>query len=318
MSKQNSDTKNIRDCLGILDKPEEGQTKSIVSKFSNLRIWTKGDQRAPHKPLLILLALANCQQGKRRLLPFSELEEKLKELLADFGPPRKTIRTVPPFWRLTNDGVWDIPDSNKIQLQASGEPSKQALIKQEICGGFSKDIFEFLKNRPESLLQLAQEILSEHFPETIHEDILLSVGLQPVTSDYATLKLKRDPNFRTKVLTVYNYQCAVCGFDMRLGNNPVCLEAAHIKWHQAGGPAIEQNGMALCTMHHKMFDLGVFTLDKDYHVKVSMHVNGNCGLEEWIYKYVDKQINLPRSTNYYPEPSFTGWHVKEVFKGYKS
>jgi putative restriction endonuclease len=38
------------------------------------------------------------------------------------------------------------------------------------------------------------------------------------------------------------------------------LEAAHIKWFQAGGPDIEANGLAMCSLHHKLFDLGVFTI----------------------------------------------------------
>jgi putative restriction endonuclease len=31
---------------------------AIVKKFDKLNIWRQGDQRAPHKPLLILYALA--------------------------------------------------------------------------------------------------------------------------------------------------------------------------------------------------------------------------------------------------------------------
>lgn len=302
--------------LSTSDEIEANLAKSISSKFSSLKVWVNGDQRAPHKPLLVLLALANCQQGKQRLLPFAELQEKLKQLLIDFGPARRSIKTVPPFWRLKKDGLWDIPGSDEIQVSSAGDPSKQALVSQKICGGFPEDIFCFLSSRPEVVSQLANEILTEHFPETIHEDILLSVGLQPVDANNAAPKAKRDPDFRNKILTVYHYQCAICGFDMRLGNNPVCLEAAHIKWHQAGGPAIEQNGIALCSMHHKMFDRGVFSLDDDYTVKASMHVNGSSGLDEWLYRYVGKQIILPRSRDYFPARSYTEWHLREVFKDY--
>lgn len=66
-------------------------------------------------------------------------------------------------------------------------------------------------------------------------------------------KRSRDPNFRNKILRAYKYSCAVCGFNVRLGNNLVGIEAAHIKWHQAGGPDREDNGIALCSMHHKLF-----------------------------------------------------------------
>lgn len=40
---------------------------------------------------------------------------------------------------------------------------------------------------------------------------------------------KRDPKFRDYVLTAYEYRCAVCGFDLRLGNVTVGLEG-----HQLG------------------------------------------------------------------------------------
>jgi len=30
----------------------------ILRRFDRLNVWRRGDQRAPHKPLLVLLALA--------------------------------------------------------------------------------------------------------------------------------------------------------------------------------------------------------------------------------------------------------------------
>jgi predicted restriction endonuclease len=59
---------------------------------------------------------------------------------------------------------------------------------------------------------------------------------------------------------------AVCGFDVRLGNILIAIEAAHIKWHQAGGPDEERNGLALCSLHHKLFDRGVFTVSNSMSV----------------------------------------------------
>ncbi len=49
----------------------------------------------------------------------------------------------------------------------------------------------------------------------------------------------------------------------------MAIEAAHIKWHQAGGPDIEQNGIALCSMHHKLFDRGVFTITNTMKLQVA-------------------------------------------------
>ena len=55
------------------------------------------------------------------------------------------------------------------------------------------------------------------------------------------------------------------------------LEAAHIKWFQARGPDVVQNGLALCSLHHKIFDLGAFTVLPGNHQIVfsrHLHLNG--------------------------------------------
>ena len=36
----------------------------------------------------------------------------------------------------------------------------------------------------------------------------------------------------------------------------VGLEAAHIRWHQFSGPDINENGLALCSIHHRLFERG--------------------------------------------------------------
>jgi len=129
-------------------------------------------------------------------------------------------------------------------------------------------------------------------------------------------KKVRDPQFRDRVLRAYKYRCAVCGFDVRVGDSLVALEAAHIKWHQAGGPDEENNGICLCTMHHKLFDRGAFTLGDDRKMKVSEFVHGTVGFQEWLMAFHGREIRPPQRPSYYPEEAFVKWHVREVFRGY--
>lgn len=35
------------------------------------------------------------------------------------------------------------------------------------------------------------------------------------------------------------------------------LEAAHVQWHSQNGSDDVSNGLALCSLHHTLFDLGV-------------------------------------------------------------
>jgi len=188
--------------------------------------------------------------------------------------------------------------------------NKKLLREADVKGGFPEEVYQSLAKDPELVRSIAEYLLESEFPDTLHEDILMAVGLDLETR----IKRKRDPKFRDKVLKAYEYRCAVCGFDVRLKHNPVALEAAHIKWHQVGGPDSEENGIALCSMHHKLFDRGVFTLNKSGILLVSEEANGSRGLEEWLIKYHDKSIREPIHPNYFPEEAFVKWHVNEVFK----
>ncbi|STV33784.1 restriction endonuclease [Klebsiella pneumoniae] len=96
--------------------------------------------------------------------------------------------------------------------------------------------------------------------------------------DLQQIRKERDPHFRQQVLRAYNYECAICGFNMRHDNTSVALEAAHIKWKQHGGPCEIPNGLALCAIHHKAFDKGSIGLDEDMRIQVSPAVNGGASL----------------------------------------
>ncbi|MHB1445630.1 MAG: HNH endonuclease [Acidimicrobiales bacterium] len=65
---------------------------------------------------------------------------------------------------------------------------------------------------------------------------------------------RRDPAFREQVLLAYEYRCAFCGFDGQLGREAVAIDAAHVRWWAAAGPDDVANGLALCSLHHKLFD----------------------------------------------------------------
>ncbi len=288
--------------------------EEIARKFETLKVWQRGDERAPHKPLLVLYAIGQLLQGKDRLLPFSEVDEKLAKLLRDFGPKRKRYQPKFPFWRLQKDGVWEIPAADSIEVSPSGDVRRGDLFRYEVAGGFTEDIARQLQDDSSLVLDVVQIMLDAHFPDTIHEDILQATGIDLTFK--STGKQKRDPNFRASILKAYEYRCAVCGFDVRLGLRPIALEAAHIKWRQAKGPDIVVNGLALCSLHHKLFDRGAFTLSNELEILVSDDAHGSAGFEEWLMRFHGEKLNFPQRQTYYPSVSYTQWHVKEVFQGY--
>ncbi len=227
----------------------------IKTRIDALNVWKRRGQRAPHKPLLFLYALGCCLRGEGRLIPYSEIDQDLKKLLVEFGPSRKSYHPEYPFWRLQRDGLWEVMETDRLESKnASGDVPKTELLKHNVHGGFASDVYRQLQSDRALLAGIVSRILNAHFPASIHEDILQAVGID--LEDVAAKAKIRDPHFRDRVLRAYEYRCAVCGFDVRVGDSLVGLEAAHIKWHQAGGPDEDNNGICLCTMHHKLFDRG--------------------------------------------------------------
>lgn len=286
----------------------------LIRLFETFRLWTSGGERAPHKPLLLLYAIGKLLRGEDRLISYTDdIEDNLRNLLRDFGPRRDSYNPHFPFWRLQNDGIWEVTNSDRIRETASGDAHVTDLRNHNVSGGFNETINEQLQNDHVLCYEIVQNLLDAHFPQSIHEDILQAVGIElplPVFDTGTRLS-----NFRTSVLRAYEYRCAVCGYDVKLGNSPVALDACHIRWQMAGGADQEINGLALCSLHHKLFDRGAFTLSKQLHILVSNEAHGTVGFQEWLMNFHGERINLPQSRNYDPDEGNIGWHVREVFQG---
>jgi len=287
--------------------------KSILNIFSNILVWSRGDERAPNKPLLILFALGRYQQGDKKLL-FRDIETPIKQLLINYGPSRKAYHPEYPFWRLQNDGIWELDNADKVGARRGNTDAKKSeLIRYGVLGSFNTEIKKAFDNDPLLISDVAKIILNNHFPESLHDDIISEIGLSLDTSSDNTRR-RRDPEFRNKILRAYSYQCAICGLNIQSSSQYLGIEAAHIMWHQAGGPDVEQNGLALCCMHHKFFDRGVITIKSDYRICVSQEVHGTVGLDEWLLTFHGTNYREPIEKNYMPDKKYLNWHFREVFK----
>ncbi|WP_420455952.1 phosphorothioated DNA-binding restriction endonuclease [Rubrivirga sp.] len=293
----------------------------LRARVAGLRQWGANGKRAPHKPLLLLYALARFAEGTERL-PFNDVEGPLVQLLDDFGPSSPNHRPF-PFWRLTTDGVWDIKGDADVRRTASGDMFLTDARERNPVGGLSPEVVRILRQRPELVAEAASALLDAHFPATIHEDILDAVGLdlEAVAPTSRPKKRRRDPTFRANVIRSYGYRCAVCGFETRIGNTLVGIDAAHVRWHQAGGYGVDDvtNGVALCALHHRLMDRGAFTLaeasSKEIVVEVAEDAHGGDGFRRWLLDFHGRPIAAPaRSGDRVAEPSLA-WHRREVFRG---
>jgi hypothetical protein len=106
---------------------------------------------------------------------------------------------------------------------------------------------------------------------TVAGYVLAAVGVGPSNGGRvgAGALRNRSSAWPPQILAAWDRRCAFCGFDGQLGGGSVGIEAAHIRWFNFGGPDDLDNGLALCSLHHKLLDRGVLGLTSDHRIKVS-------------------------------------------------
>ena len=296
----------------------------LLKRFKTLNVRQSGDQRAPHKPLLALWAIGRCLRAEPRLASYELVDRELGGLLRRFGPHRKVTHTEDPFWRMQRDDVWEVDRPELVSTNRGGGAPKSDLRHHQIRGGLTEHDYKSLQSDPWLAKRIAEHLVANHFPVSLHDAVLEATSI-PVdsisesdTQDgenwVVARRRRRDPAFRARVLKAYGSRCAVCEFAICHLDAPLALEAAHIKWHEAKGPDTVENGLALCVLHHDLFDRGAFTVLPELKVLVADSVQG-AGVETALRCYHGEPLRAPPQAGYpKPNPEFLVWHRSEVFR----
>lgn len=297
----------------------DAEAETLLDRFGSLLQHQRNGQRSPHKPLLVLLALGRLAATGSSELPWPAAASALGELIAKFGPPSRTSRgqsAAYPFTRLRNDQVWVLDQD--VQMDLVGP-----LASRGVTGRFESSVESMLRARPELINAVANDLVMSTFPDTVAADVLTAAGLDPHAvlgavgtppPDGMPLGRRRDPAWRAAVLEAWDRQCAFCGYDGQLAGASVGIEAAHVRWFAFGGPDAPDNGLALCSLHHKLFDLGILGLDPGLQVVVSARFSARTPAGRAIYDLHGRGLS-PRPGTTPPAPQHVSWHATQVFKG---
>lgn len=266
------------------------------------------------------------------------MEGDLQRLLTEYGPPNRTTPAY-PFHHLAGDGVWEVrtdrgpgsPGTGVRELRSSGA-----------TGRLAPDLRAALRREPSLLARITQVLLDLHFPPSLHSELREAVGLDLDSAEVAEAAVvplsaargQRDRRMRERVLTAYEYRCAFCGYDGRIGAVPIGLEAAHVRWWAFGGPDDVENGLCLCSLHHKLFDRGVLGIgdagrggDRDgyssgggsgggRHVLVSQDFVGHsAAAREQVAALAGRRLLGPQPGARPVAAAHRDWHLRQVFRG---
>ncbi|WP_457189546.1 phosphorothioated DNA-binding restriction endonuclease [Nocardioides sp. P5_E3] len=288
-------------------------SSSAVPELTRLRQHRRDDgARSPHKPLLVLLALGRLARMGSSALSWEEARTELAALLENFGPVSKTEpaqAAAYPFTRLRSDGVW--------VLDEDVDMDKVAQLNDIAPTGRLSAAVEAQLASPGALHATARELVEAEFPPSLFADVLTAAGLDPDEVFGTVVRLpgrKRSTSWAASILAAWDRQCAFCGFDGQLGSGSVGLDAAHVRWFNHDGPDDPDNGLALCSLHHRLFDRGALGLTAEYRVQVSGAYSARTGAGRRVYDLHDVELR-PRPGTPVPASAHVTWHQREVFKG---
>lgn len=289
------------------------RSRDFLARLGAINVYKRGEQRAPHKPLYLLLLLSRLQQKHPRLAKFTEIRAKLNDALRLFAPRVASVNAHYPFWRLQNDNLAEVVYQGELIIrQSNDDPTVTSLISSEAQGGLRNEDFDLLAGSMDLQSLVAHKILDAHFPQVIHGDIVNFFGLRlntPHRYDYSSYS-----EFASAVISAYNGRCAISSISISYQGTPAGLDATHICWPQIGGNDVVANGIAMTSLHSRLFHLGLFTINPSYEIQLSsevqMHDDGRAlGLVN------GRPIYVPPDTASRPSIEALIWHKKSVFRG---
>ena len=298
----------------------ESKDIDIERRYAAIRTHGSGEQRAPHKPLLLAWSIARCIQGLERLVPFEFAQPRRVAMLDAFGPHRRNrARAEYPFWHLKNDErLWEIDAPIAGMVDEIAQPSARRLRELGVRAGLSEDDYAHFRANPRTAWRTAARLIDLHFPESLRDAVLSAAGFdqaEPPDSDAALSLRAPDLRLRRRVLEIYGGRCAVCGFGITVSDCPAALAAAHPRWRSHAGPADPRNAVCLCAVHRAAFDAGGFTLKRRGGLLVAIVSSAVRGpSRQAIRRHHLEPITVPDAPDARPEQSYIGWHNREVFR----
>jgi len=142
------------------------------------------------------------------------------------------------------------------------------------------------------------------------ENIPLPIGADKMQA----VKARVNQNFfRTAVISAYNNRCCIAGIDATK-----LLIASHIKPWRDSNPETERtnprNGLCLCSLYDKAFDVGLMTIDSDYKIVLSKSLRNALPhdvVHDFFLRYEGKSITLPY--RFKPLRELLVWHNEKIF-----
>jgi len=142
---------------------------SSLKALLALNLHSEDGTPSPNKPLWILYAIGRILSGEEnpQILyeqGVSDLRDRLEGSKGNF---EQAVQTNPHygFWRLKNDGVWEVKNAQNVGESSSGDAHVTDLIEQGVTGGLTPALYAELQQSRSDAIDFAGEFSSKYLGE---------------------------------------------------------------------------------------------------------------------------------------------------------
>lgn len=296
-------------------------------------VWTDAtENRAPHKPLLLLSVIDLFAQGQIRD-NFIELTPDLSDLFALYWSrvvsPDQRSSIAYPFFHLRKEGFWYLMPApgKKEGLTAARSISSVTQLRELALGARLDEELASLLQNDNNRETLRAALITANFSEAVRPALLEQGVVNAEAYAYSLELLEkahgkageaiptyekpvRDQGFRRAIVSAYARRCALCGISIQSPKGYTVVEAAHIiPWSESKNDDVN-NGMALCRLCHWVFDEGMMGVRDDYTVITSPLLAREPNMPGFLLTVSNRPIIGPKDQTLWPAQSSLAWHRK--------
>ena len=290
--------------------------------------------QAPHKPFL-LLAIMDLMEAGRIAENVIEPSQELVEAFGDYWErllPKGQSTMAYPFPRLQGDKVLTlIPRPGILQPTLPTKICSLHRLRNDYSHARLDEALYILMQEPTTREILRSTLVTHYFAPEARAMVQGTSQLNRLTAQYTQYLLDeesltpgeireatrtvvvRDRSFRSALLPLYDYRCAICRIRVQTPAAHHMVDAAHIVPFAETHDNRPTNGLSLCKVCHWAFDEGMIGIDGRYSVMISKHLTTPFNEAGRLPSLKGRKIILPEENRYHPSQKNLKWHRGETF-----
>lgn len=317
------------------------------SKFARLRLdsnprWPDATfQRAPYKPFLLLSVMDLIAQhaiDTNHIRLNADLIDAFDLYWARVVGNGRESNPEMPFNHLRSEGFWHLVDEEGIEPDLTNVDRNEIFRRvrnQKLFARFDPELFALL-HAPESRDSLRRVLIEQYIAPEARPTIVEVSRITGESFEYSRdllnrtrgkFNLKEAPAvderyvsevrstaFRRVVVDAYDHTCALCRIRIVTPEGRTAVAAAHIvPWSHSHNDD-PRNGLALCGLHHWIFDQGLIAVTPEHTIKVSPVLRLQEQHAAPVLALDGGKLFRPADRVLWPASVALRWHMEHVFR----